>query len=180
MLKCSRVTSRSDPPHRRRRHALGEQHLLRASHHLLHLLPRPPRPHRRRGPRPPQPRRARHHRRPGLRPAELPRSLVTCFEQLTDAPVTPEKHDRIVSFAQSIADQEIELLPDVADTLADLATRHRLILVTKGTPSSSTDKLRPLRSRSPLRSPSKSSPRSTRRPISRSSSTTPVKPPAPG
>ena len=61
-------------------------------------------------------------------------SLVNCFEQLTDAPVTPEKHERIVSFAQSIADHEIELLPGVAETLADLATRHRLILVTKGDP----------------------------------------------
>jgi putative hydrolase of the HAD superfamily len=62
------------------------------------------------------------------------RSLINCFEQLTDAPVTPEKHDRIVSFAQSIADHEIELLPGVAETLADLANRHRLILVTKGDP----------------------------------------------
>lgn len=69
-------------------------------------------------------------------------SLITCFEQLTERPITPEKHDRIVSFAQSIADQEIELLPHVAETLAELATRHRLILVTKGDPSEQTDKLR--------------------------------------
>ncbi len=59
-------------------------------------------------------------------------SLVTCFEQLSLAPITPERHDRIVSFAQSIADQEIELLPSVALTLAELAPRQRLILVTKG------------------------------------------------
>ena len=70
------------------------------------------------------------------------RSLVNCFEQLTDAPVTPEKHERIVSFAQSIADEEIELLPGVATTLADLATRHRLIMVTKGNQTEQTDKLR--------------------------------------
>ena len=69
-------------------------------------------------------------------------SLVTCFEQLTDHPITPEKHDRIVSFAQSIADQEIELLLHVAETLSELATRHRLILVTKGDPLEQTDKLR--------------------------------------
>jgi putative hydrolase of the HAD superfamily len=69
-------------------------------------------------------------------------SLVTCFEQLTDRPVTTEKHNRIVSFAQSIADQEIELLPHVAETLAVLATRHRLILVTKGDQTEQTDKLR--------------------------------------
>jgi putative hydrolase of the HAD superfamily len=69
------------------------------------------------------------------------RSLVTCFEQLTDAPLTEEKHRRIESFAQSIADQQIELLPNVAPTLADLATRHRLILVTKGVPEEQTGKL---------------------------------------
>jgi putative hydrolase of the HAD superfamily len=69
------------------------------------------------------------------------RSLVTCFEQLTDAPITDEKHRRIESFAQSIADQEIELLPNVDTTLANLATRHRLILVTKGDQDEQIDKL---------------------------------------
>jgi len=69
-------------------------------------------------------------------------SLITCFEQLTDHPITPDKHTRIVSFAQSIADQEIELLPHVEETLGELATRHRLILVTKGDPIEQTDKLR--------------------------------------
>ena len=62
------------------------------------------------------------------------RSLITCFEQLSTAPITPERHSRIVSFAQSIADEEIELLPGVAETLATLAPRQQLILVTKGDP----------------------------------------------
>jgi putative hydrolase of the HAD superfamily len=70
------------------------------------------------------------------------RSLVNCFEELTDAPVTPEKHERILSFAQSVAEHEIELLPTVDITLSDLATRHRLILVTKGNHTEQTDKLR--------------------------------------
>ncbi len=69
------------------------------------------------------------------------KSLITCFEQLTDKPLTAEKRERIASFAQSIADQEIELLPDVAPTLADLATRHRVIMVTKGDPIEQHDKL---------------------------------------
>ena len=60
------------------------------------------------------------------------KSLIACFEQLTDRPVTAEKRTRIASFAQSIADQEIELLPGVAQTLATLASRHKCILVTKG------------------------------------------------
>ena len=55
---------------------------------------------------------------------------------------SPKKSiDRIESFAESIADQEIELLPNVPATLADLATRHRLIMVTKGDPDEQTDKL---------------------------------------
>lgn len=69
------------------------------------------------------------------------RSLADCFEQLADQPVTPEKHERIASFAQSIADQEIELLPGVETTLAELASRHRVILVTKGDPVEQRDKL---------------------------------------
>lgn len=69
-------------------------------------------------------------------------SLVDCFEQLTGQPVPQDKHKRIVSFAQSIADQEIELLPNVDPTLAELATRHKLILVTKGDHAEQTDKLR--------------------------------------
>ena len=68
-------------------------------------------------------------------------SLVTCFEQLSSAPVTAERHERIVSFAQAIADQEIELMPGVGETLAELATRHRLMLVTKGDPVEQRDKL---------------------------------------
>jgi putative hydrolase of the HAD superfamily len=62
------------------------------------------------------------------------RSLIRCFEELSDAPITPEKHQRIVSFVDSIAEQEIELLPGVAVTLAELSTRHRCLLVTKGDP----------------------------------------------
>jgi putative hydrolase of the HAD superfamily len=68
-------------------------------------------------------------------------SLIRCFEQLTDAPLTPEKHQRIVSFADSIAQQEIELLAGVADTLPLLSARHRCILVTKGDLAEQTDKL---------------------------------------
>jgi putative hydrolase of the HAD superfamily len=70
------------------------------------------------------------------------KSLITCFELLTDQPVTPEKHTRIVSFAQSIADHEIELLAGVPTTIAELSARHRCILVTKGDDAEQRDKLR--------------------------------------
>lgn len=69
------------------------------------------------------------------------RSLVSCFELLTDTPVTPERHARIVSFTESIASQEIELLPAVEPTLHELAGRYRLLLVTKGDREEQTDKL---------------------------------------
>lgn len=69
------------------------------------------------------------------------RALVTCFERLGSDRVTPEKHERILSFAQSIADQEIELLGGVAETLPALASRHRLILMTKGNEAEQADKL---------------------------------------
>jgi putative hydrolase of the HAD superfamily len=69
------------------------------------------------------------------------RSLVDCFERLSPATVTEEKRERIRGFALSIAEQEIELLPGVAETLAELATRHRLILMTKGDRAEQADKL---------------------------------------
>ena len=69
------------------------------------------------------------------------RSLVTCFQRLSPEPVTDEKAQRILGFARSIAEQEIELLPGVAETLAGLASRHHLILMTKGDQAEQADKL---------------------------------------
>lgn len=69
------------------------------------------------------------------------RSLVHCFEQLSDQPVDAEKHARITSFVDSIASQEIELLAGVAETLPALASRHRLILMTKGNVEEQREKL---------------------------------------
>lgn len=69
------------------------------------------------------------------------RSLVRCFERLSSEPVTEHKRRRVVGFAEAIADQEIELLPGVAETLEELAMRHRLILMTKGNHAEQADKL---------------------------------------
>src|SRR5581483_2350806 len=69
------------------------------------------------------------------------RSLVDCFERLSPHEVTEEKRERIRGFANAIAEQEIELLPGVAETLPDLASRHRLILMTKGNEAEQADKL---------------------------------------
>jgi putative hydrolase of the HAD superfamily len=69
------------------------------------------------------------------------RSLVATYESLSPAPISAHNLTRVRSFARSIAEQEIELLPAVAETLADLATRHRLILMTKGNQAEQADKL---------------------------------------
>jgi putative hydrolase of the HAD superfamily len=69
------------------------------------------------------------------------RSLVDCFEQLSGGSVTDEQHRKIIGFADCIAHHEIELLPQVPETLGELSTRHRLILVTKGDPVEQTGKL---------------------------------------
>lgn len=69
------------------------------------------------------------------------RSLIDCFEQLSDGPVTPEKHERIVSFTEAVAAHEIELLAGVEETLRELSKRHRLILVTKGNSDEQHDKI---------------------------------------
>lgn len=80
--------------------------------------------------------------------ASFRHSLAACFERLSperasvngsaDADLEactildPERHAEIARFAGSIAEQPIELLAGVADTLPQLAERHRLILMTKG------------------------------------------------
>lgn len=68
-------------------------------------------------------------------------SLLTCYERLTTGAVTEEHRERIRSFAQTIADAEIELLPGVAESLAELSQRHHLILMTKGNHAEQADKL---------------------------------------
>lgn len=72
-------------------------------------------------------------------------SLVTCFERLSaypgePKPISAEKHAQIVSFANAIREQEIELLPGVAELLPQLAARHKLILMTKGNHAEQADK----------------------------------------
>jgi putative hydrolase of the HAD superfamily len=68
-------------------------------------------------------------------------SLITCFERLTAPPHTKQQHEQIRQFARSVAEQEIELLPGVAELLPELASRHRLILMTKGSQAEQADKL---------------------------------------
>ena len=59
-------------------------------------------------------------------------ALVDTFERLAVEPVTPAVHETIQGFAHTIAEQPMEVLPGIAETLQYLASRHRLILMTKG------------------------------------------------
>ena len=69
------------------------------------------------------------------------RSLVRCFEELTASPISIEKHQQILSFVDSIAEQQMKLLNGVADTLPQLASNHRLMVVTKGDAAEQREKL---------------------------------------
>ena len=68
-------------------------------------------------------------------------ALVDTFERLSVRPVTPDLHAQISSFAHTVADHPIELLPEVSQTLEYLSTRHRLILMTKGAVAEQTGKI---------------------------------------
>jgi putative hydrolase of the HAD superfamily len=68
-------------------------------------------------------------------------SLVRCFEELADIPVTPEMHREILSFTDAIAADEMELIAGVAETLHQLAGRHTVWLVTKGNETEQRGKL---------------------------------------
>jgi putative hydrolase of the HAD superfamily len=59
-------------------------------------------------------------------------ALVRTFERISVEPLTPGLHQTIRGFARTIAEQPVQLLPRVAETLQYLADRHHLILVTKG------------------------------------------------
>ncbi len=68
------------------------------------------------------------------------KSLVRCYERLSPEPGNAAKREQVLGLAQAVMDQEIELLPGVAETLPVLASRHRLILVTKGNHAEQADK----------------------------------------
>src|SRR5690348_11515323 len=60
-------------------------------------------------------------------------SLVKCFEQLSESPVTPALHEFIWGFAHRISSYPVQLIPGVPETLEYLSRRqHHLLLLTKG------------------------------------------------
>ena len=59
-------------------------------------------------------------------------ALARTFERVSVEPITPALHETILGFANVIAEHPLEILPDLPETLDYLASRHRLMLVTKG------------------------------------------------
>lgn len=59
-------------------------------------------------------------------------ALVKTFERLSVELITPALHETIHGFARTIAEQPVQVLPRVPETLHYLQARHKLILVTKG------------------------------------------------
>ena len=71
----------------------------------------------------------------GYGSASFLRSLADCFERLTERPATEAESRRIVELAARLVNHDVELMPGVAETLDALATRHDLLLLTKGDPA---------------------------------------------
>lgn len=59
-------------------------------------------------------------------------SLVETFERLSVETITPALHQRIWGFAHRIAEQPMEIIAGVPETLDYLTKRHHLLIVTKG------------------------------------------------
>src|SRR6266853_6695442 len=53
-------------------------------------------------------------------------ALVKTFERLSLEPLTPALHETIRGFAHAIAEQPLQVLPQVPETLNHLSNRHRL------------------------------------------------------
>ncbi|MEN3267563.1 MAG: putative hydrolase of the superfamily, partial [Pseudonocardia sp.] len=71
----------------------------------------------------------------GYGSASFLRSLGDAFERLNERPATPTEVRRIADLAAALVNHEVELVPGAAETLADLGTRHDLLLLTKGDPA---------------------------------------------
>ncbi len=70
----------------------------------------------------------------GYGAAAFARNLRQTYERLAERRVEPRDLDYLMTLGQRILTRDIELLPAVGETLAYLADRHRLLLLTKGDP----------------------------------------------
>lgn len=66
--------------------------------------------------------------------ASFGRNLQEAFCRLAQRPVTEESLQEVAGFAEAILEHPLEIIGDVPETLAYLAPRHHLVLLTKGDP----------------------------------------------
>lgn len=62
------------------------------------------------------------------------RNLQQAYQHLTEREMRPDDLAHVMSLAERILEQPLELIEGVEETLADLAERHQLTLFTKGNP----------------------------------------------
>lgn len=68
----------------------------------------------------------------GYGSAAFSRNLRQCYERLAERDIAEADLATVMGFGERILRQEIEVISGVAETLAYLAPRHRLVLFTKG------------------------------------------------
>ncbi len=62
------------------------------------------------------------------------RNMTLCYERLAEREICEEDLRRVMSFAERIIEQPVEVIEGVPETLEHLAMRHDLTLFTKGHP----------------------------------------------
>ena len=68
----------------------------------------------------------------GYGSAAFTRNLRQCYEQLAEREIGDEDLATVIAFGERILSQPMEIIAGVEPTLAELAPRHDLILMTKG------------------------------------------------
>ena len=68
----------------------------------------------------------------GYGTAAFARNLRETYERLAEREIETPDIEHVMNLGRRIVQVELDLLPDVADTLDYLAARHRLLLFTKG------------------------------------------------
>jgi putative hydrolase of the HAD superfamily len=70
----------------------------------------------------------------GYGSASFTKNLRQTYERLAERDLLPQDIERVLELGQGIASQPVQLLPDVAETVRYLSSRHDLMLLTKGHP----------------------------------------------
>jgi putative hydrolase of the HAD superfamily len=70
----------------------------------------------------------------GYGSARFARNLLECFAQLSESPLSPRDEGFILGIGDELSNHPMELIEGVEETLEYLASRHELLLCTKGDP----------------------------------------------